>query len=130
MPYYSYGILTRFMASHSAALETQTHAPGIAAAAVRSPQGNLTIYVLNHSEAPRQLTVSVQGLDKTRVLYKYQVGEWSVGTAWYHMNPLRSVQISPDAAEFTDELTGQSITAYSSYKLLEADPGITVEGLP
>jgi len=39
-PYYSYGILTRFMASHSAVLDTKTQSPLIAAAALRSPRGN------------------------------------------------------------------------------------------
>ena len=127
VPYYSYGILTRFLAGHSAVLETQTQTEGIAATAVRSPKGNLTIYVLNHSEVAGPLTVALAGLREPRVLYKYQVGEWTVGTPTYHLNPLRAFHISPDQPELSDQLLGQSITVYSTYMLNEADPGISGE---
>jgi hypothetical protein len=128
VPYYSYGILTRFMASHSAVLETRGQEAGITAAALRSPKGNLTIYVLNHSGATRQLNIAVSGLQGTRTLHKYQVEAGPVGKPGYRMNPLRSFRISPESGQVSDELPGQSITVYSTYKLMEDDPGITVEG--
>lgn len=128
VPYYSYGILTRFMASHSAVLETRGQEAGITAAALRSPKGNLTIYVLNHSGATRQLNIAVSGLQGTRTLHKYQVEAGPVGKPGYRMNPLRLFRISPESGQVSDELPGQSITVYSTYKLMEDDPGITVEG--
>ncbi|HJY05003.1 MAG TPA: hypothetical protein VJ323_01740, partial [Bryobacteraceae bacterium] len=128
VPYYSYGILTRFMASHSAVLETRGQAQGITAAALRSSKGNLTIYVLNHSGAKRQLNIAVTGLEGARTLHKYQVEGGSVGKPGYQMNPLRSFRISPESGQVSDELPGQSITVYSTYRLTGEDPGITVEG--
>jgi hypothetical protein len=55
------------------------------------------------------------------------VGEWTVGTPTYHLNPLRAFHISPDQPELSDQLLGQSITVYSTYMLNEADPGISGE---
>ncbi|MGB7760199.1 MAG: cellulase family glycosylhydrolase [Bryobacteraceae bacterium] len=127
VPYYCYGILTRFMASHSAVLETKTQAPLIAAVALRSPRGNLTVYVLNRGGAAKQLRVAVAGIEGARVLYKYQVMEWTVGVPGYQMNPMRSFAVSPEKPEFSDQAPGESITVYSTYKLTDADPGIAGE---
>jgi hypothetical protein len=46
------------------------------------------------------------------------------------MNPQRTFALSPGQPEFSDDLPGQSITAYSTYRLTDADPGITVESNP
>jgi hypothetical protein len=61
------------------------------------------------------------------VLYKYQVMEWTVGAPGYHMNPIRSFDLSPEQPELSDQVPGESITVYSTYKLTDADPGIAGE---
>ena len=127
VPYYSYGILSRFMASHSAVLDTKTQPPSIAAAALRSPKGNLTIYALNRGGGAKHLRIGVSNLEGSRVLYKYQVTEWTVGALGYHMDPIRSFAVSPVQPELSDQVPGESITVYSTLKLTHADPGITVE---
>jgi hypothetical protein len=37
----------------------------------------------------------------------------------------RSFEVSGSKADFTDNLPPQSITVYSTYKLMHGDPGIT-----
>ena len=115
------------MASHSAVLDTKTQPPSIAAAALRSPKGNLTIYALNRGGGAKHLRIGVSNLEGSRVLYKYQVTEWTVGALGYHMDPIRSFAVSPVQPELSDQVPGESITVYSTLKLTHADPGITVE---
>lgn len=43
------------------------------------------------------------------------------------MNPMRSFEVSPEHPELSDKVPGESITVYSTYKLMDADPGITGE---
>ena len=50
VPYFTYGILTRFMAKNSTVLDTSNPNTELDVAAIQSPRGNLTVYVLNSSE--------------------------------------------------------------------------------
>lgn len=127
VPYYSYGILTRYLAKQSTVLRAAVDTPGLTCAAVRSPKGNLTIYVLNHTGSSKSATLTLATLGEERVLYKYQVTEGAIGQPSYRMMPLRSYDASARQPQFSDELPAQSITVYSTYKLAAGDPGITVD---
>lgn len=127
VPYFSYGILTRFMAKHSRVLETETGSSDLVAAALQSPGGNLTLYVLNKGDARQNVTLRFANLKGSRTLYKYQVTESALTKSDFKMNPLTSFEISDTKPEFADALPPTSITAYSTFKLTHDDPGETTD---
>jgi hypothetical protein len=127
VPYFSYGILTRFLAKHSSVLSSQCDGPDLAASAARSPRGNLTIFILNKSAADEPISLNLANPARSTTLYKYQVTESSVGKPDFEMNPLETVEASSAKPGFTDKLPAMSITVYSTYKLMHSDPGITAD---
>jgi hypothetical protein len=127
VPYYSYGILTRFAAKQSRILAVQGNPADLQAAALESPTNNLTIIVLNRAKTERQVSCSVDGLRTERTLHKYQVTEATVSDPDYRMEPLQAFAISPANASLEDSLPAESITVYSTYKLSHTDPGISRE---
>lgn len=127
VPYYAYGIMTRFMAKYSSVLKSECSSTDLDVAAIRSPKGNLTIYVLNRSEADQTIKLDFANLKAGRTLYKYQV-TGSVGdNPHFEMNPIKNFEIAPGAPARSDQVPGESITVYSTYKLLNADPGIITD---
>jgi len=127
VPYFSYGILTRFLAKHSSILQSQCDAPDLITSAARSPQGNLSIFVLNKSQANQPVTLTFANLTRQTTLYKYQVTQSSVEKPGFEMNPLDTIETSSAKPALTDRLPPMSITVYSTYKLMHSDPGITAD---
>ncbi len=128
VPYFSYGILTRFLAKHSAVLQSQCDDPDLIVSASRSPRGNLTIFILNKSTAEEPLSLDLANLARALTLYQYQVTESSVENPAFEMNPLETIQVSAAAKPaLKDKLPAMSITVYSTYKLMHSDPGITAD---
>ncbi len=66
VPYYAYGILARFTAKHSRVLETQCDSRRLLAVALQSPQGDLTLLVLNKSDRAEPMRLSLAGLQADR----------------------------------------------------------------
>jgi hypothetical protein len=127
VPFYSYGIFTRFMAKHSDVLTVESSSAALLAAALRSPRGNLTFYVLNKSAAEQPLELNLAHWKETRTFYKYQVDGSSCAKENFRMNPTTSFEVTERQPGFRDKLPGMSITAYSTYKLMHDDPGITAD---
>lgn len=127
IPYYSYGILTRFMAKHSSVLETRVEGDEVVAAAMRSPKGNATVYVLNKSGKEKPAILALAGMNGFSGLHKYQVTEAAIGKDDYAMAPLESYEIHGGQGSINDTLPPQSITVYTSYRLSPNDPGVTVD---
>ena len=127
VPYYAYGIITRFMAEHSAVLDTHSSSPDLKVAAIRSPKGNLTLYVLNKSEAGETVKLDLANLKAGQTLYKYQVTGSIASNPQFEMNPLAHFDIAPGSAPASDQVPGESITVYTTYKLMNADPGIITD---
>jgi hypothetical protein len=127
VPYYTYGIITRFMAKHSGVLKTNCSTPDVEVTALRSPKGNLTIYVLNKSQADEQVELNLANLKAGQTLYKYQVTEGAIEKPEFAMDPLAHFEVTPAGAATTDKVPGESITVYTTYKLANADAGITAD---
>ncbi|HTS69162.1 MAG TPA: hypothetical protein VMO17_09260 [Terriglobia bacterium] len=125
VPYYSYGIITRFLAKHSSVLESKCDGPDLVATASRSPRGNMTILILNKSEGDQPINLFLANLERSTTLYKYQVTEGSMEKPGFELNPLDTREVSTAKPAFTDVLPDLSITVYTTYKLMHADPGIT-----
>ncbi len=127
VPYFSYGILTRFLAKHSAVLQTENSTNELPVAAVLSPKGNLTVFVENKCEANAVLNLVFANLKSPRVLYKYQVTESALKNPDFELNPLGSFDVTEAKPSLDDQLPPTSITVYTTYKLMNAEPGITAD---
>ena len=127
VPYFTYGILTRFMAKHSAVLETSNPNAELDAATIQSPKGNLTVYVLNTSEGAQSIKLNFSHLKSHQTLYKYQVSESAVNDPHFEMNPIKEFEVTSADSTVSDKVPGFSITVYSTYKLINSDPGIIAE---
>ncbi len=131
IPYYAYGLLTRFCAKHSQVLQTRVeNGPDVTAAALRSPAGNLTLYVLNKNDEQKQLVVTFKPVKQSRFFYRYQVSESRISNSDFKLDPQK--QFKPDQSDstFADALPPLRITAYSTFKLHHSDPGIMADVAP
>ncbi|MCX6997392.1 MAG: cellulase family glycosylhydrolase [Kiritimatiellaeota bacterium] len=127
IPYYSYAMFTRFLAKHSTVLRSEVAGRDVAAAALRSPKGNLTFIVLNNGNAAQSVAVHVDGLKQAATLHCYQITEAAVSQRDFKLNRKNEVALSVENAQFTDNLPGSSITAYTTYHLAHADAGISMD---
>jgi hypothetical protein len=127
VPYYAYGILTRFMAKHSSVLKTACDDADVVAAALRSPKGNLTLYVLNRSTDQQPVSLTLSKLSGVKLLHKYQVTDEAIGKDGYQMGPLREFPLAGDDSNLGDVLPAESITVYTTYRLKHDEPGVTTE---
>jgi len=127
VPYFSYGILTRFAAKHSAVLATSSDDSEIIATALRSPKGQATIYLLNKSAQERKVTLKLAGVTESLVFRRYQVTEAEVTKPSFTLTPLAKVEVNPTDNRITAILPGKSIVAYTTFQLADDADGITQE---
>jgi hypothetical protein len=128
VPYYGFGMLTRFVAKGSRVVECRVAGspdggPEPLATALISPGGQLTVIVLNASERAATVTLEAGGARPER-LHLYQIDEGRLGPA-FRMQPLRAFAPA-DPVALT--LPARSVTVLSSFELRHEDDGITVEG--
>jgi hypothetical protein len=126
VPYFCYGIITRFMAKYSDVLHVSGADKALVVTALRSPKGNLTIYLVNTSDHAASAHLDIAGLAEERSFHKYQVQEMK-DMAGYRMDPSDTRKISAAASGIKDTLPARSITVYSTYALRHEELGITVD---
>ena len=128
VPYYTFGIFSRFNAKHSEVLETKTQGPNnFMATALRSPKGNLTLYVLNRDTNAHKVKIDIQGLKKSRKLYRYRVTEADIRDPNFKLEPSKTVTLSKAADRIEDDMPPLSIFIYSTYNLQHTESGIIAE---
>ncbi len=131
--YFVLGLLSRFIAKHSDALDCSVDggkvAPwqGVFAAALRSPKGNLTLAVVNDAKAEYKASFELRGLAKDSTLYRYSVDETDRDREDLKIDPQAEYRLPRAALTFTDRLAPMSVTVYSTYKLTHSDDGIMAE---
>lgn len=127
VPYYTYGILTRFIAKHSRVLAIELGNKQILASALLSPNGNMTVIVLNKSGNEEALTLGLPENTGKPDFHKYQVTEALVKSPGYQMSPVAFFSVSSAQQAIVDTLPPASITVYSNYHLSSNDPGVMYE---
>lgn len=122
VPYIAYGILTRFMAKYSDILQTVAGDDSVAASAIRSPRGNLTVYVLNKSDAGRRISLSICG--PAREIFKYQVSRAFVESPGHHLEPEPVKHLVNSNGSISDATPAGSVVVYSTYHLPHSADGV------
>jgi hypothetical protein len=122
--YYGFAMLTRFIGKYSSVLVTRTskNRKALRSAAVKSKDGNITVILLNHENDEISLDMRLNGIERTRELYLYQVTEKNLTNEKFTLNPL--CQFSDLDAIHKIILPAESITVLSTYRLLHKDYGI------
>jgi hypothetical protein len=130
--YFGVGLLSRFTAKHSDVLATNVsdaHLNGwqrVFCAAFRSPNGNVTLAIVNDAPVDFSLKLSWAGAPPRGKLFRYRYSQQQ-----YDRNDIK-VDPQPDfspalGSPWTDSLPSNSLTIYTTYKLKHDDPGILVD---
>jgi len=129
VPYYAYGLLTRFQARHSEVLKvTVAEDAGPVAAALRSPAGQLTVFLLNLEASDRAVSLSLHGVTPDRAWFQYQVDEKALAEPGFRLAPKALAMRSGTEARTAHlSLPARSLTAVSTYHLAPEEPGVFAE---
>jgi hypothetical protein len=131
--YFALGLLTRFVAKHSAVLACRVEGgvveswPRVFAAMLRSPKGHLTLAVVNDAPAGYDASFELRALTRETRLHRYAVSEEQRDRADVRIDPQAEFRLSPAKAAFKDRLAPRSITVYSTYKLPHSADGVMAE---
>jgi hypothetical protein len=127
VPYFGFGLLTRFVAKGSRVVECRLEGPArhILASALVSPGGRLTILLLNGTKSDVKASLEVHAAPPGP-LRLYRVEEARLGPS-FRMNPLRAL---PTPGPVALELPARSVSVLTSFELKHGDDGLTVESDP
>lgn len=126
IPYYGFGIISRFYAKYSEIVQTTTEGdPDILSQAVRSPEKKLTIYILNLSAKLKNTAIKIEG-DNNADFYLYKVTESEIRGGDYKMNPLETINFSGSGTKVF-KIPAKAILTLSQYHLKHEDKGIISE---
>ncbi|HEU5078464.1 MAG TPA: hypothetical protein VFT72_04590 [Opitutaceae bacterium] len=134
--YFGFGVITRFAAKHSSILEIESlggnkgrsgssistkRGEKILATALRSPAGELTIFLLNLESEDVTAVVELSGAAAawpTRPLWIYQVTEAAVRRSDFKLQPSAASYLNESANKISVVLPARSITTCSTIKRL------------
>jgi hypothetical protein len=131
--YFALGLLSRFIAKHSAVLATQVSEARVDGwqrvfcAAFRSPNGNLTLAVVNDASVGFPLQLTWAGTPPAGKFYRYRYTEAEHDRPDVKVNPQPEFSPASGSAHWQDALPANSLTIYSTYELTHNDPGILVD---
>ena len=132
-PYFVYGLLSRFTAKHSDVLAVSVDGGNVEnlrrvfVAGLRSPNGNLTLLVLNNAQCDWDLACKVDGLEAPRSLHRYGVSAAHRDRADLKIEPATTFRMSPTESTFRDRVAPRGVTIYTSYKRGHVEPGVIVD---
>lgn len=128
--YFLPGLLSRFVAKHSAVLACAVDGgtigqwPRVFAAALRSPKGHLTLAVVNDAPNEFDATFDLRALAAAAHLFRYSVSQREKDRADLRIEPTAEFAFSPSSATFRERLVPLSLTIYSTYELPHDAPGV------
>ncbi len=131
--FYVFGLLSRFSAKHSGLYGITVQGGQVDgkrrvfAAALRSPQGEITLLVLNDAPTAWPATFVSQGLNRSVTLHKYQMSPEQRDRADVNIKPLGHFKLQEGSGGFQDSLPASSLTVYSTYKRGHGDAGIITD---
>jgi hypothetical protein len=131
--YYLYGLLSRFSAKYSKVAEVTVNAPfgpterKPVAAALFSPKGNLTLFIVNESHRPTRVEFDVAGLSVAAKFHRYAVTAADRDEAQVTVAPPGEFAVAAVSAKFDDLVPATSLLVYSGFRLRHDEPGVASE---
>jgi hypothetical protein len=131
--YFMLGLLSRFTAKYSAVLASSVDGgksgqwQRVFAAALRSPQGHLTLAVVNDAPNACDVSFDLRGVNKDMRLYRYSAGQAERDRTDVMIEPQAEFALPQGTAAFKDRVAPMSVTVYSTYKLAHAADGVIAE---
>lgn len=128
--YYGYGMLTRFTAKHSDVLDCRVNGysnDGILAAAVRSPQKQITVLLLNRSDRTQNTTVDLKGIQEAISFTQYRITEVEADRSDFQLKARQTIRVSPSQTFLKVDVPANSMTVYTTYVLKEKEAGVITE---
>ncbi|MEN8154389.1 MAG: cellulase family glycosylhydrolase [Acidobacteriota bacterium] len=123
VPYYGFGIISRFFAKYSEILQTTTSGdPDIMTQTVRSPGGQLTVYILNKSNKIKNIEIRLEESNKID-LYLYLITESGIRKGNFKLDPVEKITFS-DAPVKNVKVPAKAVCTLSQYNLEHEDKGI------
>jgi hypothetical protein len=130
--YFVYGLLSRFTAKHSQILISEVAGgqidglPRVFAAALLSPEGKLTLAIIN--DAPQSWEANLEGKNlEGSKLFHYQVTSEDRDNPGLAIHPLGAFRIANGGVALFQKLPPTSLTLFSSYRLGPESHGIIHE---
>ena len=130
--YFGMGLLSRFTAKHSTVLAANVSDARVRGrqrvfcAAFRSPNGNVTLAVVNDAPVEFALKLSWAGVPPRGRFFRYRYGKLQYDRADVKINAEPEFSPAP-ASPWSDSLPPNSLTIYSTFELRHEDPGIVVD---
>jgi hypothetical protein len=122
--YWIWGMLCRFLPKYSTLLGT--HVDGVIkgwqqyllAETVRSPEGDLSVFVLTLTEQDQPFELEFEGLDAPRTFYRHRITEVMRNRAeGVRIDPDAEFPVAPGSVAFSDTAPGLSFTVYSTRRM-------------
>jgi hypothetical protein len=128
VPYYVYGLLTRLSAKHSTVLKIDVvGGDDLVAAAVASPGGNLTLFLLNKSDALSFTDVRFAGSNGELTLARFELTEGSLRSPGYRLEPFGERIVSSGDGATRLELPAASLSALTTFDLEAEGRGVIID---
>lgn len=129
VPYFAYGLLTRFQAKHSEVLKvTVPESESLVVAALRSPAGKVTVYLLNLGDAEKTVRLSLHGAASQDRWFQYSVTEPALRESAFQLSPQAvTLRYKANGLETSAMLPARSLVALSTYYLAADVPGVFVD---
>lgn len=130
--YFGVGLLSRFTARHSSVLAANVSdgqingMQHVFCAAFRSPNGNITLAVVNDAPVEFALKLSWAATPPRARFFRYRYGRPQYDRVDVEVDPEPGFSPAPGSS-WSDSLPPNSLTLYSTYELTHDDPGILVD---
>lgn len=119
--FYGYGIITRFSSKNSSVVYTEPiDNPDILSQTLKSPKGELTIYILNKSNKEQMIRLTITGIYNQH-FFLYKAIEEDIIKPDFRMDPVREIIIK-DGEEIVLKISGQSIYTLTHMYVLHDKP--------
>jgi hypothetical protein len=115
--FYGYGIITRFVAKHSSVVTTEeSENEDIFCQATKTPDGLLTILMLNKGASSRVVRLGIEGAVGAR-LFLYSVSEEEVMEPGFRMEPVKEFVVT-EGEDVLLTLGGRSISTLTGFRTM------------
>ena len=124
LAYYGFGIISRFLSKQSSVLtcESARVVKDINFTAVTSPNGHLSVFMVNKGKEDVQVKIEIEHLESEEI-YLYVCNQKVITEAGYQMNPQNSFAVN-DIISF--DFPAESICTLSTSKLMHKDLGVFI----